>query len=239
VESSFSIDHFDLILCRNVMIYFSPEVNRSLIGRFHQSLESRGWLIVGATEHNLEHYNAFSAVDAGGVKLYQKTPAENRPLEVIPEPKPRPWLTPVAKPNPSPVPASKPDLDIEVLRQLADGGDWEGGLEYGRRLLTQDRLNPEIHYYLALIFENLAIVGEPQRSLRQALYLDRNFALAHYHLGLALKRDGEIGGAARSFANVLKVLNHIPDYATVRAGRGITSISLKQLARMHLQSQGA
>ncbi len=42
--------HFDLILCRNVMIYFSPEMNRRLIGQFHQSLGDGGWLVVGAAE---------------------------------------------------------------------------------------------------------------------------------------------------------------------------------------------
>jgi chemotaxis protein methyltransferase CheR len=210
------------------MIYFSPEVNRRLIGRFHQSLKDCGWLVVGAAEHNLEDYNAFSAVDAAGAKLYQKRTVQCKPLEPV-----RPWPAPVRKPRAPPA-APKATLDIENLRQFADRGDWESGSEYGRRLLAQDRLNPEIHFYLALIFEDLAIVGEPERSLRQALYLDRNFALAHYHLGLSLKRAGEIAGAARSFGNVLKVLNRMPDAAAVTAGRGITAIGLKKLAKMHL-----
>ncbi len=61
VESEFATPFaagtdFDLILCRNVMIYFTPEVNRRLIGQFHQSLGDGGWLVVGAAEHNLENY---------------------------------------------------------------------------------------------------------------------------------------------------------------------------------------
>ncbi len=112
---------------------------------------------------------------------------------------------------------------MEGLRQLADRGDWQGAAEYGQRLLTQDRLNPEIHFYQALIFENLGIADEAERSLRQAIYLDRNFALAHYHLGLALKRDRQMRAAARSFGNVLKVLAGMPDDAIVTAGPGVTA----------------
>jgi len=44
---------FDLILCRNVMIYFAPEVNRRLIAEFHRPLEVGGWLVVGASEYSL------------------------------------------------------------------------------------------------------------------------------------------------------------------------------------------
>lgn len=227
--------HFDLILCRNVMIYFSPEMNRRLIGQFHQSLEDRGWLVVGSSEHNLENYKDFSSVNAAGAKLYQKTAEPvSEPIapRVVFVPKPRAEV-PIVAPR-------EPDrADMEGLCQLADRGDWQTASEYGRRLLTEDRLNPEVHFYLALIFENLGMVDEPERSLRQALYLDRNFAMAHYHLGLALKRDGQMAGAARSFGNVLKVLRDIPDDAAATAGRGITVVKLRELAKMHLGSSDA
>lgn len=56
-------DRFDLILCRNVMIYFAREVNRRLIGQFHQSLDDEGWLVVGACERNLVDGEVFRAVN--------------------------------------------------------------------------------------------------------------------------------------------------------------------------------
>lgn len=128
--------------------------------------------------------------------------------------------------------------DVDGLRQLADRGDWRGAAAYGKRLLTQNAWNAEIHFYHALIFEQLGMVDEPKRSLRRALYLDRNFALAHYHLGLALQRDGQMGAAVKSFGNVLKVLAGMQDLATVTAGQGVTVNGLKELAKMHLPTQG-
>ena len=40
----------DLILCRNVIIYFTEEVKDDLIRRFHRSLKPAGVLFIGATE---------------------------------------------------------------------------------------------------------------------------------------------------------------------------------------------
>jgi chemotaxis protein methyltransferase CheR len=41
---------FDLILCRNVMIYFSEEQKRKLLMDFYSSLSGKGYLIIGKTE---------------------------------------------------------------------------------------------------------------------------------------------------------------------------------------------
>ncbi len=64
---------FDLILCRNVMIYFTPEVNHHLIGRLHNSLAEDGWLVVGAAEHGLDSYQAFRTSDVTKARIYQKS----------------------------------------------------------------------------------------------------------------------------------------------------------------------
>lgn len=42
--------NLDLILCRNVVIYFSEEAKNKLYRRFHQSLKPGGVLFVGSTE---------------------------------------------------------------------------------------------------------------------------------------------------------------------------------------------
>jgi chemotaxis protein methyltransferase CheR len=236
VESEFATPwpagtRFDLILCRNVMIYFAPAVNLRLVGQFHASLGDGGWLVVGASESNLLNYRAFRRASTAGATLYQKMAPPPGQTERAPEPAaaPQPAILALCKPGAQPNRA-----DLQGLRQLADRGDWQDAADYGRRLLADYRLNPAIHFYLALTFEKLGIADEPERSLRQAIYLDRNFALAHYHLGLALQRGRQPDAAARSFENVLKVLAGTPEQEIVTAGPGVTAAALKDLAKMHL-----
>jgi len=222
---------FDLILCRNVMIYFAPGVNRRLVGQFNHSLEPGGWLVVGAAECNLDTYRAFCTVDAAGARLYQKPKTSSDPLVAQPEKPPTP---PALSPR-TPIANQKP-ADVAGLLALADCGDWGTAAEYAEQLLLHDRLNPAIHFYRALILENLGSVPEAERSLRQAIYLDRGFALAHYHLGLALKRARKIHAAERSFRNVLQLLDGVANDAIVIAGPGVTTARLRELAQSMRES---
>ena len=45
-----AFNHFHLILCRNVMIYFNPKLKDRVFQLFHDSLEKRGFLCVGTKE---------------------------------------------------------------------------------------------------------------------------------------------------------------------------------------------
>lgn len=53
---------FDIIFCRNVMIYFDKDVQEKLIGNFHNSLSKNGFLFIGHSEsliqikHNFKYY---------------------------------------------------------------------------------------------------------------------------------------------------------------------------------------
>lgn len=44
------IDYFDLIVCRNVMIYFKKEIQEQLQLNFYKALEKGGFLIIGKSE---------------------------------------------------------------------------------------------------------------------------------------------------------------------------------------------
>ncbi|HSH04363.1 MAG TPA: CheR family methyltransferase [Anaerolineae bacterium] len=81
----------DLILCRNVTIYFSEETTRQLLDKFHQSLVFGGWLAVGHSEPSLTLYQQFTSRSYPGTVIYQKTDE--------PSPLPFAWQTTGTKPN--------------------------------------------------------------------------------------------------------------------------------------------
>jgi chemotaxis protein methyltransferase CheR len=63
----------DLIICRNVTIYFTGETTNRLIHKFYQALVEGGWLVVGHAELSLATYRAFQARPFPHTVLYQKS----------------------------------------------------------------------------------------------------------------------------------------------------------------------
>lgn len=49
------LSSFDLIICRNVVIYFTEEAKKVLYGKFFDSLKPGGYLLVGGTEPLLNY----------------------------------------------------------------------------------------------------------------------------------------------------------------------------------------
>lgn len=62
----------DLVLCRNVMIYFSQDVVRQAIRNLHTCLATDGWLVVGHAEHNMNWFRSFRTLMSSGAVIYQK-----------------------------------------------------------------------------------------------------------------------------------------------------------------------
>jgi chemotaxis protein methyltransferase CheR len=62
----------DLILCRNVMIYFSEEITKRIVEKFYDALIDGGWLVVGHAEHSLVTFRRFQAHNLTNAILYQR-----------------------------------------------------------------------------------------------------------------------------------------------------------------------
>jgi chemotaxis protein methyltransferase CheR len=78
----------DLIMCRNVMIYFTEFISRSIVDRFYNCLTYGGWLVVGHAEHSLTIYRRFQVHNFPNAILYQRTDEyESMPQDWE-------WLTP-------------------------------------------------------------------------------------------------------------------------------------------------
>lgn len=66
-------EKFDLILCRNVMIYFNQMLQNSVLKKLHQSLNSKGYLSLGSKESIgwSQVSNKFKVVN-NSEKIYKK-----------------------------------------------------------------------------------------------------------------------------------------------------------------------
>ncbi len=64
--------YMDLVLCRNVTIYFPEVVTRMVVDRFYNTLLDGGWLVIGHSEHSLSIYQRFSSRNFPDAILYQR-----------------------------------------------------------------------------------------------------------------------------------------------------------------------
>jgi chemotaxis protein methyltransferase CheR len=62
---------FDVIFCRNVLIYFDDATKKQIIERFHRKLQPDGALILGASE-NICSMNGFCSERIGQTTVYKK-----------------------------------------------------------------------------------------------------------------------------------------------------------------------
>ena len=72
LDSYTLLGKFDIIFCRNVLIYFSAEVKAKIISQFSQSLNSRGYLFLGASESLSSLNNDFEMVRCNPGIIYRK-----------------------------------------------------------------------------------------------------------------------------------------------------------------------
>jgi chemotaxis protein methyltransferase CheR len=85
----------DLILCRNVLIYFSPATTRAVVDRLYSALSDGGWLLVGHAEPSQELFARYAPINLPGAVAYRRLPAP-LPLPDAPLPDRPPAGAPLA-----------------------------------------------------------------------------------------------------------------------------------------------
>ncbi len=71
-ESYSLLGNFDIIFCRNVLIYFSPEAKAEILKKFAAALNDKGYLFLGASESMSGLSDDFEMVRSSHGIYYQK-----------------------------------------------------------------------------------------------------------------------------------------------------------------------
>lgn len=253
-----NIAGFDVIICRNVIIYFSPATVEELVPCFYDSLTEGGWLIMGHAEPNQQLFRRFRTVNTAGAILYQRSeasgPVPTAPAAASPSPPvsfpaaappvaPRPPVPPVRPPARTASPPSSERVEgddpLRPVRELADSGQWEAAAAACDAVIARAPLEARAHFYRALVHEQVGEIDACEQALRRAIYLDRRQVLHHYHLGLFLARKDDPAGAVRSFRNAESLLVGLADDQPAAAGEKVTVGQLREAVAMHLKLMGA
>ena len=221
----------DLIFCRNVLMYFSPEQLRKVVANLRRSLVEGGRLVVSATEASQEVFGQFVSAGVSGITMYRKeapaTAAVAAPMERRQLARESPPLEKTAR-APSPAETSRPPESprhdhAADARRLANEGNLAEALAACDRALAADKLVAAHHYLRGAILQEQNAHDDAVAAIKRALFLDPDFVIAHFALGHLLARQGRAREAARSFANARALLRTCAPDAALPESDGITA----------------
>lgn len=238
----------DIVLCRNVLMYFDPFRARQVIQRLHRSLVNGGWLIVSPAEASRDLFSRFVHVHFPDAMFYRKErdqaiayghapPVEGRTEEVsVPPAVAREAASGAATDRNS----AASDAASRVRRKnplalLARTHANLGQLDEARRCceaaIAIDKSNSELRYLWAMILEEQGQPDAAMQALKQVLYLDRNFVLAHFALGSLYRRQGKAAQAARHLSDAVALLSKCAPGDMLPESGGITAGRLSEVIR--------
>ncbi len=225
----------DVVLCRNVLMYFQPEQAAETKDRLADALIDGGWLVVAAVETIAEALGQFEAVNFPGLTVYRKARAAVQdaappeapaaPLAPLPRAPAEPLRRiaarstaavlaqqpPPAQPADKTLRAGREADDVAALasqaREQADLGLLPEARSAAARWVAASPLDPGALYLLATVQMEQGEPAAAEDSLRQALYLSPRFVMAHFALANLARAQHQFAAAGKQFRNTLELLS--------------------------------
>ena len=203
---------YDVIFCRNVLIYFDRPTQARALAVLSRLLTSSGMLFVGPAESGVVLEHDFQSAKLPLAFAFRKAPpktappaASRRSREALPErpsvarlvrPPDAAQILPVARPlpqlsasaSPPRPPNSNRPVELDEARALADQGRFDEAAERCDVYLRKHGPTAEVCFLLGLVRDAGDRTSEAEAWYRKALYLDQHHADALLHLALLLER---------------------------------------------------
>jgi chemotaxis protein methyltransferase WspC len=202
----FGSEPYDVIFCRNLLIYFDAERQSRAVSNLKRLLGKNGLLFVGPGEPGLlSRHSFFSAklTTAFAFRTSESVICDTRQKQLkisSPAKSPRPAGKPILRVSRKVVsgtakeePNSPPDLDL--AGRLADQGQLSEAAAICEQCLRQEGPSSRAFHLLGLIHD---CAGDKQRAsefYRRALYIAPDCYEALIHLALLSENSGDLAGA--------------------------------------------
>ncbi|QKY07885.1 CheR family methyltransferase [Janthinobacterium lividum] len=223
--------HYDVIFCRNLLIYFDKPTTRAAIHNLSALLADDGMLLAGYAEVPSFCQNGFAPLQfRQAFALKKETAAPASPVQVAPLPAARPLRSVPPAPRraaaaaaaapaapaaataprtrpvsvPSPAPAAQADLLAEA-RLLADRGQLREAGEKCHAHLARVPEAAEAYFMLGIINELAGKMDLADDYWRRCIYLQPDHYEALCHLSLLAERNGNHTAATTLKARAARI----------------------------------
>lgn len=230
-EPPFATGEVDLVVCRNVTIYFGRDTTARLVNGFHRLLTPGGYLLLGHAETLWQISEAFSLLPVGEAFVYRKdavaqsgprppvggppplrrpaTPHPRRGVRDVlrvPSLRPRRVSAPPQPPRPAVARVASPMEDLVQARVALSAGRYAEAASLAERATAAHPLLVDGYIVEGRALSNQGDDDGAIAALRKAVFLDPRAAHAHFLLATTLARVGDPGGASLSFASAAETL---------------------------------
>lgn len=205
---------YNIIFCRNLLIYFDMETKERVIRLLHRLLHPDGLLFLGHAETGRMVHGLFESLRHPGAFAYRPvdTPGRERPGGVVGRPaKPLPaWVTPViVTPAPAAAPAATETQttasSLDAIQALADRGELSEAMQLCRAYIQRNPLAAEGYYLLGIIQLAQEQDGDAVAAFKRAIYLDPGHYQSLAHLQVLAEAQGDMQAAANYRARMERV----------------------------------
>jgi len=243
-------ENIDVIFCRNVLMYFSPENISNVAGRLYSSLIEGGYFITSQVELNDIYFSMFAKGNYENAFYYRKSPKilpdtnilqqsrvgiynfEANKIKKIKKNVPDTRLAQIKKSISKESVATKQisltvKSSVEKANESANVGDYCKALEYLDQIIAANAADEDIYYLYGTILYELNKPEEAISKLKKGLYHNPHHLFSHVMLGNFQRVVGNKNIADKYYRNALELLEKWKEEEIVPNSDGITKGRLR------------
>lgn len=118
-----------------------------------------------------------------------------------------------------------------LVKSYANIGNLDAAMDWSERLIGYEPLNARWYYLRATIQQELGEDGAASISLRQAIFLEPAFILAHFALGNIHRQSGDQVLAKRCFQRVIDLLGTVDSATEIEDSDGLMAGQLTTIVK--------
>lgn len=239
----------DLIICRNVLMYFSPKHTKRVIHSFYNCLMDKGWLMVSPTEAFDVISTMFTAVNFTGATVFRKDArrAETTQAQVQTEVYQAPVSVAAAEKLPASIgyavrpeagkPGKKaPDKTLYTEAAAAfEKGQYNEAVKRLEALSPEGEENAKASILLSQAYANQGRLEKAARECEKAIAADILNAQSHYLHAIILQEQGHLDEAAGALRKAI-YLNHDFALAYFVLGNIMGRLGKHRRSKKHLKA---